>query len=195
MPSHCLAPENQLTSGGGSEAIKQLFGCSEGIIEAAGRTVSSCKDVPTLNRGKQQVGNRRGVEHLRKRSLLLGSLNIAFDELLNGNEIAADRLMDFGLLYGRFVDKSSDFASPATVPLEQKILVETVERGEFGLGYVFEYSDFSGRNVLKDSVEQVQLTGEVMIETSLADAAEGVEIMGAGRLETIIPKQLAGCAK
>lgn len=195
MLSYCLVPDNQLNRGGWGEAIKQLFGCSEGVVEAVGGTVGSCKDVSALNRGKQQVGNRRGVEHLRQHSLLLGSLNIAFDELLNGNEIAADRLMDFGLLYGRFVDKSSDFASPATVPLEQQVLVETVERGGFGRGYLSECSDFSGRNVLKDCMEQVQLTGEVMIETSLADAAEGVEIMGAGRFEAIVPKQLAGCAK
>lgn len=195
MPSHCLAPKYQLSGVGQSEAIEQLFGCGERVIEAAGRTVSSCKNVPALNRGKQQMGNHRSVERIGQRSLLLSGQNIALDELLNSNEIAANRRMDFGLLYGRFVDKPTDSASSTTVPIEQKVLVQAVEWGGIGRGYAFENCDFSGCNVLKDRMEQVQLTGEVMIETSLADAAEGVEIMGAGRLEAIFPKQLAGCAK
>lgn len=195
MPSYCLFPDNQLNRGGWGEAIKQLFRCSEGVVEAVGGAVGSCKDVPALDRGKQKVGYHRGVEHCRQRFLLLSSLNIAFDELLYGCEIAANRLINFRLLNGRFVNKSSDFAPPATVPFERKVLVEAFERGGFGRSYVFKYSNFAGRNILKNRMKQVQLSGEVMVETSLADTAEGVEIMWAGRFKAIVPEQFTGCVK
>lgn len=197
MSSLCLALENTLTHTSlvEDEAIKQLFRGSEGVVEAIGYAMGSCKNIPTLNRGKQQMGNHRGVEHLGQNSLLLGCLNVTFDEFFHSCEIEANRLMDFRLLYGRFVNKSSDFAAPATVPLESKVLVKAFERGGFSRNNVFEYRNFAGRNIFKYRVKQVQLSGEVMIEASLANAAESVEIMGAGRFKSIVPKQLAGCAK